>query len=111
MIADCNIIKNGLWVATKSKFFSVFDVDADAAVAENYHVELTPTLVIAGEGEDGVLEAWEVFDSVRLDADLVTLSACETAAGNDRAALGLAVDEMTMSVSARWEGISVSAIA
>jgi glutaredoxin-like protein len=36
--------------------FSVFDVDADAAVAENYHVELTPTLVIAGEGEDGPID-------------------------------------------------------
>lgn len=36
--------------------FSVFDVDVDAAVAKNYHVELTPTLVVAGEGEDGPID-------------------------------------------------------
>ncbi len=34
----------------------IFDVDSDAAVAQNYHVELTPTLVIAGEDEDGLID-------------------------------------------------------
>lgn len=33
------------------------------------------------EGEDGILEAWEVGDQMGLAADLVTLSACETALG------------------------------
>ncbi len=33
-----------------------FDVDADAAVAENYNVSLTPGLVIAAEGEDGPID-------------------------------------------------------
>jgi len=33
-----------------------FDVNVDAAVAENYNVTLTPGLVIAGEGEDGPID-------------------------------------------------------
>ena len=32
---------------------------------------------------DGLLEAWEILEKVRLDADLVTLSACETALGKE----------------------------
>jgi glutaredoxin-like protein len=35
---------------------SVFDIDADAAVAANYNVERTPGLVIAAEGEDGPID-------------------------------------------------------
>jgi alkyl hydroperoxide reductase subunit AhpF len=34
----------------------VFDVEADAAVAENYNVNLTPGLVIAAQGEDGPID-------------------------------------------------------
>ncbi|MCG8456499.1 MAG: CHAT domain-containing protein, partial [Holophagales bacterium] len=34
------------------------------------------------EGQDnGLLQAWEVFEQVRLDAELVTLSACDTGLG------------------------------
>ncbi|HET9767680.1 MAG TPA: CHAT domain-containing protein, partial [Thermoanaerobaculia bacterium] len=36
------------------------------------------------DDENGILEAWEVVDNVRLDAELVTLSACETALGPER---------------------------
>ena len=35
---------------------STFDVDEDAAVAQNYNVELVPGLVIAGEDEDGLVD-------------------------------------------------------
>ncbi|MBP7865601.1 MAG: CHAT domain-containing protein [Acidobacteria bacterium] len=31
--------------------------------------------------EDGVLQAWEIMEGMRLDADLVTLSACDTGLG------------------------------
>ncbi|MEM7586958.1 MAG: CHAT domain-containing protein, partial [Acidobacteriota bacterium] len=34
------------------------------------------------EGDDnGLLQAWEIFEQVRIDADLVTLSACDTGRG------------------------------
>ena len=37
------------------------------------------------EGDDnGLLQAWEIFERMRLDADLVVLSACETAVGEER---------------------------
>ena len=43
-----------------------------------------------GAGQDnGVLSAWEILDHVRIDADLVTLSACETALGQEQAGEGL----------------------
>jgi len=42
------------------------------------------------EGQDnGLLQAWEIFESVRLDADLVTLSACDTGLGREMAGEGL----------------------
>jgi CHAT domain-containing protein/Tfp pilus assembly protein PilF len=33
--------------------------------------------------DNGLLQAWEIFESVRLQADLVTLSACQTALGKE----------------------------
>jgi CHAT domain-containing protein/Tfp pilus assembly protein PilF len=41
------------------------------------------------EGDNGLLQAWEVFEKMRIDADLVTLSACETALGQERGGEGL----------------------
>jgi CHAT domain-containing protein/Tfp pilus assembly protein PilF len=39
--------------------------------------------------DNGLLQAWEIFEQVRLDVDLVTLSACETALGAELAGEGL----------------------
>jgi CHAT domain-containing protein/Tfp pilus assembly protein PilF len=39
--------------------------------------------------ENGVLQAWEILQKVRLDADLVTLSACETGLGREMGGEGL----------------------
>jgi CHAT domain-containing protein/Tfp pilus assembly protein PilF len=39
--------------------------------------------------ENGLLQAWEIFERVRLDADLVTLSACNTGLGAERGGEGL----------------------
>ena len=39
--------------------------------------------------ENGLLQAWEVFDHLRIDADLVTLSACETGLGAEMGGEGL----------------------
>ncbi len=42
------------------------------------------------EGQDnGLLQAWEIFERVRLDADLVVLSSCHTAFGPERRGEGL----------------------
>ena len=42
------------------------------------------------EGRDnGLLQAWEIFERVRLDADLVTLSACDSALGSEMGGEGL----------------------
>ena len=39
--------------------------------------------------DNGVLQAWEIFESLRIDASLVTLSACETALGRKLAGEGI----------------------
>jgi CHAT domain-containing protein len=39
--------------------------------------------------ENGLLQAWEIFEQVRLDADLVTLSACGTALGKEMSGEGI----------------------
>ncbi len=39
--------------------------------------------------ENGLLQAWEIFESVRINADLVTLSACETGLGKEMGGEGL----------------------
>lgn len=39
--------------------------------------------------DDGVLQAWEIFERLRIDADLVTLSACSTGLGRDGGGEGL----------------------
>lgn len=50
---------------------------------------LDSALLLAEAGdENGRLQAWEIFESVRLDADLVVLSACRSAAGAERAGEG-----------------------
>lgn len=38
--------------------------------------------------DNGLLQAWEIFEQVRVDADLVTLSGCDTAGGKDLAGEG-----------------------
>ncbi|MCP3964588.1 MAG: tetratricopeptide repeat protein [bacterium] len=39
--------------------------------------------------DNGLLQAWEIFESVRLDADLVVLSACQSGLGEDQGGEGL----------------------
>ncbi len=43
----------------------------------------------AGDRDNGILQAWEILESVRLDADLVVLSGCDTGRGREIAGEGL----------------------
>ena len=44
---------------------------------------------VGEEQENGLLQAWEIFQQLRIDADLVTLSACETGLGKEMGGEGL----------------------
>jgi CHAT domain-containing protein len=55
----------------------------------DHRAPLDSALVLTGttradDGDNGLLHAWEIFERVRLDADLVTLSACDSATGANR---------------------------
>ncbi len=50
---------------------------------------LSPPARPGRPGDDGLLQAWEIFERLRLSADLVTLSACETALGTETQGEGL----------------------
>jgi CHAT domain-containing protein len=49
-------------------------------------IALSPS---AAAEDNGLLQAWEVLEQLRIDADLVTLSACETGLGKNMAGEGL----------------------
>lgn len=50
---------------------------------------LSPSARPGSRRENGLLQAWEIFESLRIDADLVTLSACGTALGAERGGEGI----------------------
>ncbi|MBZ0103783.1 MAG: CHAT domain-containing protein [Thermoanaerobaculia bacterium] len=51
---------------------------------------LDSALLLAPSGaEEGLLQAWEIAEQVRLASDLVVLSACETARGAERGGEGI----------------------
>jgi CHAT domain-containing protein len=52
----------------------------------NEQIPLNSALVLSG---NGLLQAWEIMEELRLDADLVTLSACDTALGTEMGGEGL----------------------
>ena len=46
-------------------------------------------ILIQGDGEDGLLQGWEIIGALSLQADLVVLSACETGLGKETKYEGL----------------------
>jgi CHAT domain-containing protein len=61
-------------------------------VDERFPLESGLALSTPGDskaGDNGLLQAWEVFEGVHIDADLVTLSACRTGLGEELAGEGL----------------------
>ncbi|MCP4592720.1 MAG: tetratricopeptide repeat protein [bacterium] len=55
----------------------------------NSFIALTIPEEYSEDRENGLLQAWEIFERVRIEADLVVLSACETALGEEQGGEGL----------------------
>jgi CHAT domain-containing protein/tetratricopeptide (TPR) repeat protein len=72
---------------------SIVHFASHALLNERFPLDSSLVLSIpehAHEGQDnGLLQAWEIFEQVHLDADLVTLSACESALGKEQGGEGL----------------------
>ncbi len=60
----------------------------DSASPLDSSLVLSPAPAGSGSDEDGLLRAWEVIEEVRIDAEVVTLSACESALGEELAGTG-----------------------
>jgi CHAT domain-containing protein len=76
-----------------SKQTSIVHLACHGVVDERFPLNSALALTIREEPEEGqangLLQAWEIFERVRIDADLVTLSACETALGKEVAGEGI----------------------
>lgn len=55
----------------------------------NSYLALTIPKEFRKDQDNGLLQAWEIFEDVRLDADLVVLSACESGLGDELDGEGL----------------------
>jgi len=62
---------------------------ADERLPMNSGLVLTTPDRADEHAEDGFLQAWEIFERVRLNADLVVLSACDSGRGKDLGGEGL----------------------
>lgn len=55
----------------------------DDRLPQNSALVLSLPRTLDEEQDNGLLQVWEIYEEMRLDADLVVLSACETALGKD----------------------------
>jgi len=75
-----------------SQATSVLHLACHGLLDEDVPLDSALVLTIPRKGEDrdnGLLQAWEVFETLRIDADLVVLSACETGLGRELKGEGL----------------------
>jgi CHAT domain-containing protein/Tfp pilus assembly protein PilF len=68
--------------------FATHGYTDDRSPLDSALVLTMPAELRAGQ-ENGLLQVWEIFESVRLDADLVVLSSCESALGRELSGEGL----------------------
>ena len=72
---------------------SVLHLACHGFIDERFPMESGLALAMTSGREDaadnGLLQAWEIFEHLRLDANLVTLSACDTGLGQEDAGEGL----------------------
>jgi CHAT domain-containing protein/Tfp pilus assembly protein PilF len=68
--------------------FATHSVIDERSPLDSAVVLALPERLVAGR-DNGLLQAWEIFDGVRLDADLVVLSSCESGLGHELAGEGL----------------------
>lgn len=61
----------------------------DERLPLNSGLALTIRDVLREDGDNGLLQAWEIFESLRLEADLVVLSACSSGLGKEQGGEGL----------------------
>jgi len=61
----------------------------DERLSLNSALVLTIPRKLEDGRENGLLQAWEIFEQLRIDADLVTLSGCKTALGQELAGEGM----------------------
>jgi CHAT domain-containing protein len=62
---------------------------ADAKAPLNSAILLTAPANATADAEDGVLQAWEIIEDMRLDAELVVLSSCDGGRGQELRGEGL----------------------
>jgi CHAT domain-containing protein len=72
-----------LHVATHAVVNNVLPLNAGLRLSTPAHSATT-----TGPPDNGLLQAWEIVDQIRLDAELVTLSACDSARGRHLAGEG-----------------------
>lgn len=60
-----------------------------ALLDRRFPLDSALALASTREDDNGMLQAWEIFERLRIDADLVTLSACSTGLGRDGGGEGL----------------------
>lgn len=75
-------------VSTRIVHFATHGV-ADERFPMSSGLVLTAPERMDDRSEDGILQAWEIFERVRLEADLVVLSACDSGRGRELGGEGL----------------------
>ncbi|MBC7925194.1 MAG: CHAT domain-containing protein [Bryobacteraceae bacterium] len=81
--------------ATKERLKSIgrdtriIHISAHALFDQKDPLNSSLALSSRGSGDNGLLHAWELYDRARWDADLVVMSACQTALGQDFGGEGL----------------------